>query len=214
MTKESLTGGGIEIADLGRVVGLSAYELAVKQGYEGSLDEWLESLKYVSSEEYKELTKQVEVSAAVIEEALKKADTKVQEITNLSDQSLQAVNTAKAEAVNAVKNTQTSATGAVQQAQSTAEQSIETKKNESLQALAEALSEAETSVRETGQSWNTQIESAGALQIDAIGDAGAEVKTEIEQAKDNAIEDIEKSIVLVSGGTFENWNGGISDGDQ
>ena len=95
MTKESLTGGGIEIADLGRVVGLSAYELAVKQGYEGSLDEWLESLKYVSSEEYKELAKQVEVSAVVIEEALKKANTKVQEITNLTDQSLQAVTTAK-----------------------------------------------------------------------------------------------------------------------
>ena len=35
----------VDIIDFGRVIGKSAYEIAVDQGFEGSKDEWIESLK-------------------------------------------------------------------------------------------------------------------------------------------------------------------------
>lgn len=50
----------MKFADLGRVVGASAYELAAQQGYEGTLEEWLEGLKYDHSDEYKQLTEIIE----------------------------------------------------------------------------------------------------------------------------------------------------------
>ena len=46
--------------NLGRVVGLSAYEIAVIKGYEGSIEEWLESLRYDHSDEYKQFTETIE----------------------------------------------------------------------------------------------------------------------------------------------------------
>lgn len=212
--REKIQNSGIELADLGRVVGLSAYELAVQQGYKGSLDEWLESLKYVSSDEYKLLTEQVEAAAATITESLKQADIKIQEITDLVTLSLRNIDTAKTEAINAVGTAQTSATNAIQQAQNTAENSVSEKLSEALQALATSLENATKSVRETGESWNTQINSAGAVQVDLIKDTGNSVKEEIEQAKDAAISDIQKNITLVSGGTFTDWKGGNGNGDQ
>ena len=124
--KDLLQAGGIELADLGRVVGLNAYELAVQQGFEGTLEEWLESLKYVSSEEYKELVVQVEAAAETIKEALKSADVKVQELTDLITSGLKNINAAEAEALETVSKAQITATTAVTQAQTTAEKSIGT----------------------------------------------------------------------------------------
>lgn len=57
----------MKFADLGRVVGASAYELAVQQGYEGTLAEWLEGLKYDHSDEYKQLTEIISKAKEEIE---------------------------------------------------------------------------------------------------------------------------------------------------
>lgn len=43
--------------------GASAYEIAVENGFEGSEEEWLESLKYTSSEEFQQLAEQVKQDA-------------------------------------------------------------------------------------------------------------------------------------------------------
>lgn len=54
------------------VDGKSAYELAVENGFEGTEEEWLESLKYYNSEEFAQLTQQVKQDAQT-------ASTKAQE---------------------------------------------------------------------------------------------------------------------------------------
>ena len=51
--------------DLGRVVGRSAYECAVAQGFKGTEQEWIESLKGQDAEEYQILTSSSEVQENV-----------------------------------------------------------------------------------------------------------------------------------------------------
>ena len=48
----------MQALDLGRVVGMSAYELAVSKGYEGTLEAWLESLRYDTQMNISSLQKQ------------------------------------------------------------------------------------------------------------------------------------------------------------
>ena len=195
--KDLLQAGGIELADLGRVVGLNAYELAVQQGFEGTLEEWLESLKYVSSEEYKELVVQVEAAAETIKEALKSADVKVQELTDLITSGLKNINAAEAEALETVSKAQITATTAVTQAQTTAEKSTGTELGKALESIAAKLAEATLEVQTAGESWKEQIKSTGAVALDAISDtkenviksvtdAGTEVKSEIESQTETA----------------------------
>ena len=195
--KDLLQAGGIELADLGRVVGLNAYELAVQQGFEGTLEEWLDSLKYVSSEEYKELVAQVEAAAETIKEALKSADVKVQELTDLITSGLKNINDAEAEALETVSKAQITATTAVTQAQTTAEKSIGTELGKALESIAAKLAEATLEVQTAGESWKEQIKSTGAVALDAISDtkenviksvtdAGTEVKSEIESQTETA----------------------------
>lgn len=195
--KDLLQAGGIELADLGRVVGLNAYELVVQQGFEGTLEEWLESLKYVSSEEYKELVVQVEAAAETIKEALKSADVKVQELTDLITSGLKNINAAEAEALETVSKAQITATTAVTQAQTTAEKSIGTELGKALESIAAKLAEATLEVQTAGESWKEQIKSTGAVALDAISDtkenviksvtdAGTEVKSEIESQTETA----------------------------
>lgn len=195
--KDLLQAGGIELADLGRVVGLNAYELAVQQGFEGTLEEWLDSLKYVSSEEYKELVAQVEAAAETIKEALKSADVKVQELTDLITSGLKNINAAEAEALETVSKAQITATTAVTQAQTTAEKSIGTELGKALESIAAKLAEATLEVQTAGESWKEQIKSTGAVALDAISDtkenviksvtdAGTEVKSEIESQTETA----------------------------
>ena len=179
------------------MVGLNAYELAVQQGFEGTLEEWLESLKYVSSEEYKELVVQVEAAAETIKEALKSADVKVQELTDLITSGLKNINAAEAEALETVSKAQITATTAVTQAQTTAEKSIGTELGKALESIAAKLAEATLEVQTAGESWKEQIKSTGAVALDAISDtkenviksvtdAGTEVKSEIESQTETA----------------------------
>lgn len=195
--KDLLQAGGIELADLGRVVGLNAYELAVQQGFEGTLEEWLDSLKYVSSEEYKELVVQVEAAAETIQKALKNADIKAQKITELVTSGLKNISTAETRALEAVSTAQTTATAAVTQAQTGAEKSIGTELGKALESIAAKLAEATLEVQTAGVSWKEQIKSTGAVALDAISDtkenviksvtdAGVEAKSEVESQTETA----------------------------
>lgn len=94
------------------VNGESAYEIAVKNGFEGTEEEWLESLKYSSSEEFKQLAKQVKQDA-------KTATEKAQEATTAASNANAYANdaqTAKNDAIKAANSASTSANGAEESA--------------------------------------------------------------------------------------------------
>ena len=58
--------------------GKSAYDLAVEEGFIGTLEEWLDSLRYDHSEEFERLANQVRQDAQAASEAANDADTSAQ----------------------------------------------------------------------------------------------------------------------------------------
>ena len=60
-------------ADIGAVIGASAYELAVKNGFEGTEEEWLENLRYDHSDEFAILAEQVRNNTNTASEAAQTA---------------------------------------------------------------------------------------------------------------------------------------------
>lgn len=162
--------------------GKSAYELAVENGFEGTEEEWLESLRYDHSDEFTALANQVKQdaqssadNATKAENAMNEANATAQEnveaINQASTNAQNAITTAKGNAVQAVQSAQQTAVQAVEQAQSTAETAINAKQAESVNAVETAKEEA-TKAIETGKT---------------------EAMTAIETAKDNAIEEIENT---------------------
>lgn len=61
----------------GKFNGLSAYELAVKNGFEGTEAEWIESLKYWNSPEFTKLAEQVRADKKHVDTVVADFDTKV-----------------------------------------------------------------------------------------------------------------------------------------
>lgn len=122
-------------ADIGAVVGASAYELAVKDGFTGTKEEWLESLRYDHSEEFTILAEQVGENANTASEAAR--------------MSVNAANTA----ANAANSANTSA-----------ERAAESERNASASKEAAAASERKAKDSETaaGQSASNAADSVGA----------------------------------------------------
>lgn len=96
--------------------GKSAYELAVENGFEGTEEEWLESLRYDHSDEFKKLAEQVKQdaqssadNATKAENAMNKANTTAQEnvkaINQASTNAQNAITTAKDDAIEEIENT-------------------------------------------------------------------------------------------------------------
>lgn len=122
-------------ADIGAVVGASAYELAVKDGFTGTKEEWLESLRYDHSEEFAILAAQV------------------RDNTNTASEAAQAAVSAANAAGNAANSANTSA-----------ERAAESERNASASKEAAAASERKSKDSETaaGQSASNAADSAGA----------------------------------------------------
>lgn len=96
------------LTDVGAVVGASAYELAFKNGFEGTEEEWLENLRYDHSEEFAAFVKQISDNTRTAQEA---AQTSVNAANDAAD-SESAAETAKNDAEKAYGNASTSESNA------------------------------------------------------------------------------------------------------
>lgn len=94
------------------VNGESAYEIAVKNGFEGTEEEWLESLKYSSSEEFKQLAEQVKQDARTATEKAQEATTAASNANTYANDA----QTAKNATINAANSAYTSANNATESA--------------------------------------------------------------------------------------------------
>ena len=178
--------------------GKSAYEIAVENGFEGTEEEWLESLQYDHSDEFKQLVEQVkqDINSAV-ENAMNEANTTAQE-------NVEAINQASTNAQNDITTTKDNAVQAVQSAQQTAENAIGTKQTEAVQAVDTAKTSATQEITEQKESVvsaitqerSEAIEAIETGRIEALNDIATD-KTgaleSIETAKDEAIEEIENT---------------------
>lgn len=173
--------------------GQSAYELAVKNGFEGSEQEWLESLRYDHSEEFTVLAEQVKQDVQSSAENASKAETAMNQANQTAQDNIEVIQQASAQAQEDITSAKTTSVNAVEQAQKDAEQSIATKHSEAVASIESAQSTAETAI-DAKQAESVQaIESAKEEATQAIETGKTEAVAAITTAKDEAIEEIENT---------------------
>ena len=160
----------MQALNLGRVVGMSAYELAVSNGYEGTLESWLESLRYDHSGEYKQFTETIEQAKQDILSGKEEINSGKEEIKlsmtqirDLVEKSLTDIGNAKKAATEAVKSEETEAVSNINSTESAALSNIGDAETNALASLANALDSAIRSINEKGTRWEKQIEDTGTL---------------------------------------------------
>ena len=160
----------MQVLDLGRVVGMSAYELAVSKGYEGTLESWLESLRYDHSDEYKQFTETIEAakqdilsSKEEINSGKEEIKLSMTQIRDLVEKSLTDIGNAQKAATEAVKAEETEAVSNINSAESGALSNISDAETNAMASLASTLDSAIRSINEKGTRWEKQIEDTGTL---------------------------------------------------
>lgn len=153
----------MRVLDLGRVVGMSAYELAVSNGYEGTLESWLESLRYDHSDEYKQFTETIEAAKQEILSGKEEIKLSMTQIRDLVEKSLTDIGNAKKAATEAVKSEETEAVSNINSTESAALSNIGDAETNALASLANTLDSAIRSINEKGTRWKKQIEDTGTL---------------------------------------------------
>lgn len=160
----------MRVLDLGRVVGMSAYELAVSKGYEGTLESWLESLRYDHSDEYKQFTETIEAAKQDILSGKEEINSGKEEIKlsmtqirDLVEKSLTDIGNAKKAATEAVKAEETEAVSNINSAKSGALSNIGDAETRTMESLANTLDSAIRSINGKGTRWEKQIEDMGTL---------------------------------------------------
>ena len=162
--------------------GKSAYELAVENGFEGTEEEWLESLRYDHSDEFEKLAEQVKQDAQSSADNATKAENAMNEANTTARENVEAINQASTNAQNAITTTKDNAVKAVSDKQTEAVQAVDTAQISATQAIAE---QKESAVSAITQERSEAIE---AIETDRTG-----ALNDIETAKDNAIEEIENT---------------------
>ena len=177
----------------GEFNGKSAYEIAVENGFEGTEEEWLQSLDYEHSDEFTQLATQVRTDAEQSAQNATKAENAMNEANQTAQDNIEAIQQASAQAQEDITNAKTTSVNAVVQAQQTAEQSIAAKHSEAVQAIESAQSTAETAINAKQAESVNAVETAKEEATQAIETGKTEAVTAIETAKDEAIEEIENT---------------------
>lgn len=185
--------GEKEIDVTNGIDGQSAYELALKNGFEGTEEEWLESLRYDHSDEFEKLAEQVKQDANSAADSATKAENAMNEANTTAQENIEAINQASTNAQNAITTTKDNAVQAVQNAQQTAENAISTKQTEAIKAVEQAQSTAETTINAKQTESVNAVETAKGEATQAIETGKTEAVTAIDTAKDEAIEEIENT---------------------
>ena len=186
------------------VNGKSAYELALENGFEGTEEEWLESLRYDHSDEFTVLANQVKQDAQSSADNATKAENAMNQANTTAQENVKAINEASTTAQKEITTTKDNAVKAVQSVQQTAENAIGTKQTEAVQAVdttktsatQEITEQKESAVSAITQEKNSAIEAIETGKTEALNDIATDktgALNDIATAKDNAIEEIENT---------------------
>ena len=204
---------GIE-KDLGAV---SAYAIAVENGFEGTVEEWLESLigpmgyqgwsvsavratttgqliltvtdpKTGETRELDPVQGDTIDALREIEAALDDAKKQVQDTANsASESAVKAVEGAQNTGVQAVKDTETAAVEAITGAQTAGVQAVEDAKTTAINAITEAQTQATEAVGTAKTQAVQAVEDAENTGVSAVEDAKSNALTEVGEAKTTAV---------------------------
>lgn len=173
--------------------GKSAYEIAVQNGFEGTEEEWLKSLRYDHSDEFKQLADQVKLDAKNAADSATKAESAMNEANATAQANVKAIQKASTTAQGEITTSKNNAVKAVQDAQATAEEAIGDKQIEAVQAVDTAKTSATTEITEQKENALTEITNEKNSATEAIETGKTDALEIITTAKDNAIEEIENT---------------------
>ena len=188
-------------ADISAVVGASAYEVAVRNGFEGTEEEWLETLRYDHSEEFAILASQVANNTNTASGAAQTAMNAAGAAVDAANNALGAKNAAKESEVNSAKSCERSETAAqnAENAKNTAEELKNTTKTlkdnaeaaEGKAALSEkasAESEKEAKKSETAAEQSKLNASAAEANAKGYAEAALQSKNDANASAERASE--------------------------
>lgn len=172
----------MKFLDLGQVIGLSAYQLAVKQGYKGSLDEWLASLKYDHSEEYQGFKRAIEAEVSKFTSQKAELDSKMESIRQLVTQALQEIANKKADYINELTSNKNGALSDISSSKEAAQAKIE-----------EAVTNAIKAMNANGDAWESRVRSVGELTKEEVQNAADVTLSAFKKdAEDKTTEELKK----------------------
>lgn len=172
----------MKFLDLGQVIGLSAYQLAVKQGYKGSLDEWLAHLKYDHSEEYQGFKRDVEAAVSKFTSQKAELDSKMESISQLVTQALQEIGNKKAAYINELASKRDVVLSEISSSKEEAQAKIE-----------EDLANAIKAMNANGDAWESRVNSVGKLTKEEVKNAADVTLSAFKKAvEDKTVEELEK----------------------
>ena len=177
----------------GEFNGKSAYEIAVENGFEGTEEEWLESLRYDHSDEFTKLAEQVKKDAQSSADNATKAENAMNEANTTAQENVEAINQASTNAQNAIATSKDTSVKAVQSVQQTAVEAVSDKQTEAVQAVDTAQISATQAIAEQKESAVSAITQERSEAIEAIETDRTGALNDIATAKDNAIEEIENT---------------------
>lgn len=175
----------MQILNLGHVVGMSAYELAVLKGYKGTLEQWLDSLRYDHSEEYQEFKRDIENALSKFLQNKNALESDISAIRSLVTASMTNIENAKKQAITDIESRSNTALNDISSKGSAAASEINRSRADALSMIAKSLENTISSVQEAGETWEQRLDDLGRLKRQEFENA-AEAKSAEEIAKIDA----------------------------
>lgn len=171
----------------GEFDGESAYQIAVRLGFKGTEQEWIDSLRYDHSEEFQQIALQVEQKATDAENAAQSASQAAQSASESKESAAQAAQSA-IEGANSAKESANSALEGARSATKAAESAKQSASSASgsAQSAEEAATSAKEGATSASQSANSAKESADSAAQSA--ESASQGAASAEQAKTYASE--------------------------
>ena len=183
--------------DLGAV---SAYAIAVENGFQGTVEEWLESLRYDHSDEFVTLAGKVEEDAELAAGSAQAAELSKQsaaQSANAAKQSAEQSAQAAADAGQIVKDAETAAIAAINEAEATAVSKVSLAGQSQVDAVNAAGTSAVSDIGAAKTDALTGIDTSKTDAVGVVNSAGAQAasdaQTAITAAKNQAVSGVESA---------------------
>lgn len=184
-----------------RIGAYSAYAIAKENGFDGTVEEWLESLKYDHSDEFTELSGQVRENARAAAESAEIATESVEAAKASESSAASSAQAAAESAQNAQQATEQvaqaveSAVEAVQSTETSAVNAVNGAKNAAITAVNEAGNQAASNVQGAITAAKDQavsdVQDAGQAVVGKVQEAQTSAEQAVETAQTNAVQSVQ-----------------------
>ena len=199
--------------DLGAV---SAYAIAIENGFQGTEEEWLDSLRYDHSDEFGILAEQVQRNAESAADSEQAAELSKQSAAQSADAAKQSAEQSAQIAEGAgqiVKDAETAAVAVVNKAEATAVSRVSSAGQSQIDAVNTAGASALSAIETTKNDAVGAVNTAGTQAVDAVNTAGTQAaenaETAITDSKNQAVTDVQNAGQSAVGAVEEAQTAGV-----